>query len=162
MDSSVQNKEIFEREINTCFRQLYAIAKIHLNNSEDVNDVVQDTLLLAFKNYNSLRKKEYFKTWITKILLNQIKKQYKKQDRCEYCEPQEFVCGDPVKTEDVLLLNSCIKRCDYMTQQVLILKYYADYTFHEISRILHIPLGTAKSKCYRGLNEIKKMLGEEK
>ncbi|GEM_PF-4804909 len=154
-------EKMFAIDFESCSRQLYAVAKIHLNNLEDVNDVVQETVLLAYKNYNSLRNKAYFKTWITRILLNEIKKQYKKSQKEKVIAYKEIGFDETNRSDNSLLLRSCISKCDLTTQQIIYLKYYADYTFQEIAHTLRIPLGSVKTKCYRGLKEIKKLIQED-
>lgn len=53
---------------------LFKIALKKLGNRNDAEDVIQDTLLIAYVNINKLRTNKYFKTWITKILINECKK----------------------------------------------------------------------------------------
>ncbi|MFR7666240.1 MAG: sigma factor [Clostridia bacterium] len=57
--------------------ELYKIAKIRLKNDDDVFDVIQDTMLSAYKSLKKLKHNEYFKTWIIKILINECNKIYK-------------------------------------------------------------------------------------
>ncbi|MBM7664072.1 RNA polymerase sigma factor (sigma-70 family) [Solibacillus kalamii] len=45
-------------------------------------------------------------------------------------------------------------------KSVILLKYYNDRTLKEISDILEIPLGTAKSILYRALNKLRQNLKE--
>ena len=49
---------------------LYKIAKSILKNDEDVADAMQETILSAFENMKNLKNDTYFKTWLTKILIN--------------------------------------------------------------------------------------------
>lgn len=156
-----EKEKMFAIDFESCSRQLYAVAKIHLNNLEDVNDVVQETVLLAYKNYNSLRNKAYFKTWITRILLNEIKKQYRKLQKEKVIAYKEFGFDETYSSDNSILLRSYISRCDLTTQQIIYLKYYADYTFQEIANTLRAPLGSVKTKCYHGLEKIKIMIEED-
>ena len=57
--------------------ELYKVAKIRLKNDDDVFDVIQDTMLSAYKSLKKLKHNEYFKTWIIKILINECNKVYK-------------------------------------------------------------------------------------
>ena len=45
-------------------------------------------------------------------------------------------------------------------KSIILLKYYDDRTFKEISEILDIPLGTAKSVLYRALDKLRQNLKE--
>lgn len=63
-------KEAFEAQYKECEKSLYLIAFGYLHNSEDAKDCVQETALSAFKAYGKLKNEEFFKTWITRILIN--------------------------------------------------------------------------------------------
>ena len=45
-------------------------------------------------------------------------------------------------------------------KNVILLRYYQGHTFEETSSILEIPLGTAKSVCYRALKKLRIQIEE--
>lgn len=53
-----------------------------------------------------------------------------------------------------------INRLQDKFKEVIVLKYISEYTQEEISEILDIPIGTVKSRIYRGLNELRKLIQE--
>lgn len=57
--------------INLILSDLYKIARTRLNNVEDVNDAIGETILKSYKHLHKLKHKKYFKTWIIKILINE-------------------------------------------------------------------------------------------
>ena len=56
---------------------LYLIAKTRLKNEDDIADVIQDTIIICYKNIKFLRNEESFKSWVIKILINNCNKVYK-------------------------------------------------------------------------------------
>ena len=50
---------------------MYKVAKSYLRNEEDVADAMSETVLAAFEHIKELRRPEYFKTWLIRILINQ-------------------------------------------------------------------------------------------
>ena len=50
---------------------LYHISKSILKNDSDCGDAVQETILKAYEKLPTLKKEKYFRTWITKILINE-------------------------------------------------------------------------------------------
>ena len=62
--------EAFERLINSVKVRLYKTGMAILKNDDDTCDAIQETLLSAYKNINSLQNEELFATWITRILIN--------------------------------------------------------------------------------------------
>ena len=55
---------------------LYRIAKSRLACEDDICDVVQNTLISAYKSLNTLKNEKYFKTWLIKILINKCNNFY--------------------------------------------------------------------------------------
>lgn len=50
---------------------MYKVARAILNNDDDVADAVQNTILNCFEKIHTLKKHEYFKTWLIRILINE-------------------------------------------------------------------------------------------
>ncbi len=61
---------------------LYKVAKSYLRSEEDVADVMQDTVLSAYEHIRELKNVSYFKTWLTRILINHCKNMIRQQKRC--------------------------------------------------------------------------------
>ena len=62
--------ETFESLIVTVKTKMYKTAISVLKNDEDACDAIQEALLSAYKSFDTLQNKEYFSTWIIRILLN--------------------------------------------------------------------------------------------
>src|SRR5450755_1513232 len=61
------NRDAFEMIIRTSSRSLFAIAYGILQNREEAEDVVQDTLIKAWKSRWRVRDPEKFPAWISTI-----------------------------------------------------------------------------------------------
>ena len=66
-------RELFEQEYRKHEKSLFLVAVAYLHNTEDAKDVLQESALAAYKAINTLKNKEYFKTWITRIVINRCK-----------------------------------------------------------------------------------------
>ena len=64
------NKEAFEDLMQAQAQNMYKVAKAILRNDEDVLDAMQETALTCWEKIGSLKQDRYFKTWMTKILIN--------------------------------------------------------------------------------------------
>ena len=64
-------KEQFTREVLAAEKNMYYIAKSILGNDEDCADAMQNAILNAYSNLASLREEKYFRTWLTRILINE-------------------------------------------------------------------------------------------
>lgn len=142
------------------------MAFIYLKDEYDALDVVQEVAYQSFKKIHTLKRPEYFKTWMIKITIN-CSIDFIKMNKRVLELNQEYTKNVNAMTEDLslnLMLKSLIDDLNENEKSVLLLKFYLDYTFKEISEILQIPLGTAKSILYRALNKLKKeyLKGEHK
>ena len=75
------NKDAFTELIISMQDELYKIARMRLSNEEDIDDVIQETMLSTLYGIKHLNYPQYFKTWIIKILINKcnVKQNNKKK-----------------------------------------------------------------------------------
>ena len=66
-------RELFEQEYRKHEKSLFLVAVAYLHNTEDAKDVLQDAALSAYRSIDTLKNKEYFKTWLTRIVINKCK-----------------------------------------------------------------------------------------
>lgn len=141
---------------------IYRMAYVYVKNKNDALDVVQEVAYQSFKNISTLNKAEYFKTWLMKITINCALNVINKNKKVVQLIPQfEVHTGEEV--EDIAISLSLRELMDTLHEDeksVILLKYYNDRTLKEISDILEIPLGTAKSILYRALNKLRQNLKE--
>ena len=74
-------------------KDMYRVALAILMNDEDTADAIQDTMLTCWEKIHNLRQIEYFKTWMTRILINKCYDIRRKRELTislgEYEEPAE-------------------------------------------------------------------------
>ena len=68
------DKEAFSNLILEIYNDLYSVAKLNLDEEDDIQDVLQETFIRAYLCLPKLKHNNFFKTWITKILLNECNK----------------------------------------------------------------------------------------
>lgn len=147
--------EAFVKLIEQYENVLYGIAKRYLG-IEDAADVLQDTILIAFEEIGNLKQPQYFHTWITKILINQSYNLIKKNNKFSYNysdNHQKLLVED---CEEGLELENLISKLDPVYRVPILLYYYSGFSYKEISIILGEPLGTVKSRIFRGKAWLKK------
>lgn len=134
------------------------MAYVYVNNKDDALDVVQEVAYQSFKKINTLKNPEFFKTWLIKITINCAINLDKKNKKVVPLKP-EFEDFIGLEDDDVplsLSLQEFIETLQEDEKSVVLLRYYNDHTFKEISELLNIPLGTAKSVLYRALDKLRK------
>lgn len=157
------SKEEYIELINKNRTKLYKTAMAILRNDEDACDAIQEALLSSFKNLKALKNKEFFVTWITRILINKCYDIIQKNKKIVYVDDNitENTLGyyDTYKTESSL--EYIINKLDEELKQIVVLYYYDELKVGEISNILLIPEGTVKSRLSRARNKIQEILEKE-
>lgn len=151
------DKDAFTKLILSIQDDLYRIAKMRLQNEADINDVVQETMISAYKNIRKLKEDKYFKTWIIKILINKCNKKYSERDRkfisFEDNEIEKYVGSEEIENNR-LNFENIISMLNKEEKTIMILYYYLEYTAKDISEILGIKEGTIFSKISRAKKKI--------
>ncbi|MGM0879175.1 MAG: sigma-70 family RNA polymerase sigma factor [Bacillota bacterium] len=152
------NDKAFLKIFQQYEEDIYRMAYVYVNNKDDALDVVQEVAYQSFKKIDSLKKPEYFKTWLMKITINCATNLVKKNKKVVQLKPEyeEFIGTD---NEDIPLSISLQELIDVLEEDeksIVLLRFYHNHTFKEISELLNIPLGTAKSVLYRSLDKLRK------
>ena len=146
--------------------QMYRVAFLHVKNEADALDIMQEVAYRMFKNIKTVKNAAYFKTWLTRITMNCAVDHIRKNSKVvqigtEYLENTEEISESYEK--EVLLgatLTELMTALEPEEKNVILLKYYYEYSFPEMSEILKRPLGTVKSVLYRALKKLKEQAKE--
>lgn len=155
------NKDAFTTLILLLEKDLYRIAKLRLNNNEDIYDAVQETILIAFKSINKLKEAQYFKTWIIKILINQSNQIYRQKNKKRIVSFEEIREGEidiasNIESMEVTLdFDFMCKNLNYEDRTIIILYYLERFTDKEIGKILNLKESTITTKRTRAKQKIK-------
>lgn len=151
------DKEAFVYLINEYRLSLYRIAKGILKDDYRVEDAISNTIIKAFENIKKLKKAEYFKTWLIRILINECNSILKKEKRILYLE-------DSVKEEayidlyeNIDLINA-IETLDDDLKLVTILYYFEDIDQKEIAKIISLKESTGRTKLFRARKKLYEIL----
>ena len=141
---------------------LYKIAFSYVKDEQKALDILQECVYRALLNIEKLKKPKFFKTWITKILINVSINYIQKESKIVYLENgvPEKPQHSSLHIEDKLDLYDAIDclREDYKT--VIVLKYFNDLSINEISSIMELPINTVKSHLKRAKDELRQILKE--
>ena len=64
------DRQFFIASAQAMERSMYCIARSYLRCEADCEDALQNALLRAWEKRNTLREERYFRTWLTRILIN--------------------------------------------------------------------------------------------
>jgi len=171
-----QYKEIIDRYQGKLFAYLYRL----IGEKEEAEDLLQDVFIKAYKNLNSYDIERKFSSWIYRIAhneaVNHIKRKSLKKfiywdnitstkDKMETSSAEESADNAWIRKETNKEVGDAIKKLPLKYRQVLVLRYYSDKSYEEISEILGKPVNTvgtlikrAKTKLSGELQDIDKDL----
>ena len=155
------DKNTFVNQVLEAEKVLYRIAKSMLLREQDCEDAVQNAILKAYEKLNSLREEHYFKTWITRILINEcysVQRADKGQLSYEdYFENESLHAASP-SAQDNRELYWAIAQLKPKIKSTIVLHYIEGYGVDEIAKILKVPAGTVKSRLSKGRQLLKTTL----
>lgn len=142
---------------------LYKIAYSYVKDEQKALDILQDTAYKGLLNIHKLNEAKFFKTWITKILINVSIDYSKKDSNVVYLDDDVLVnkSTDSIDIEEKLDLYDAIDMLRDKYKMVIILKYFNDMTDEQISSNMNIPINTVKSHLRRAKEELKQILRED-
>lgn len=151
------NKKTFAENVLAAETTLYHVAKTILHNDTLCEDAVQEGILKAYEKLNTLKEESYFKTWLTRIVINECYSQLRK---ARITVPWEKWAEHEMteEGEDYSELYQAIRRLRSKIRIVVVLYYIEGYSVNEISETLSIPSGTVKSRLAKGRDMLKKYL----
>lgn len=157
------DKQAFLDLIEPQKEKLYKIAYTYVKNEQDTLDIIQETICKAYVSLDSLKKAKYFNTWLVKILINISITTLNKNKKVVYLDEKEVEFDNDTisNCDDRLDLISELDKLELKYKNVIVLKYFEDFTIKEISNVLDIPIGTARTNLYRGLEILRKSMKEE-
>ena len=134
------------------------IAFAYLGNEEDVADAMQETILSAFEKLDTLRRAEYFRTWLIRILINQCIAMRRHRSRTVPMNEAEEASQFYDFSTD-LEFNDLLKTLPEDSRLIFQMYYGEQFSIGEIAQLLHMKENTVKSKIHRGREHLRSQMG---
>ena len=162
-----QPSAAFEELAMPLFDSLYNFARWLVHNSNDAEDLVQETYLKALRSFASFRRGTNFRAWIFQILRNTFLSSCSKLDRrmTVAMDSEEDFPGfltTSATPESLLIEHSgndavrcAIEQLPVIFREVILLCDVEDASYREIAEILSIPVGTVMSRLARARKAVR-------
>lgn len=156
-----RNPDAFDRLMRNELQRMYRIAISMLQNEEDAADAIQETVLKCWQKIGQLKQEAYFRTWLTRILINQCKDVLKSRKR--YVSLDDFEVSDfpELVQEDSYFTNEWKEVLEGLKEKYRIVMelYYVDgFSTKEIAEMLHITDMSVRSRLSRGRKQLEQLL----
>jgi RNA polymerase sigma-70 factor, ECF subfamily len=164
----------FESEAMPHLQALYGAALRLCRNEGDAEDLVQETLLRAYRFFDTFEAGTNCKAWLFRILTNTFRNGYREHEREQEILDEvessdanlgQFVQAAPKDTESALLGHMVSKDVEQALAAIpaefrlaVVLADLEDFSYKEIADIMDCPAGTVMSRLFRGRKMLQKLL----
>jgi RNA polymerase sigma-70 factor, ECF subfamily len=168
----------FEREALPHLQALYSAAVRLTRNERDAEDLVQDTLLRAYRFFDSFEAGTNCKAWLFRILTNVFCNRYREKEREQEilaeakssdANVEQFfagVQGGAGRDVETALLGRLVSddveralaEIPQDFRMVVILADLEDFSYKQIADIMDCPAGTVMSRLFRGRKLLQRIL----
>jgi len=168
---------VIDRYLKPIFNYVYRIT----NERNETEDIVQEIFIKVWKNIRKFDQKQNFKTWIFTITRNTAIDWLRKRKNVVFSEldpktdsddersfAEKILDIEPLPDEIFMRkelekeLENALLKIKPNFREIIFLRYKEDLTFQEIAEIVDKPLNTVKSQWRRALQNLRKIIIEEK
>lgn len=153
--AKARNPDAFVQLMESQMKHMYKVAWSYLKNDADAADAIQDTILTCYEKIHTLEKNRYFKTWMTRILINKCNAIL--NSRKEISVEENIMENQLWQTDySDLEWNELLSLLDEKYRIVVLLYYSEGFKVKEISQILDVKESTILSRLARAREKISK------
>ena len=153
------NKSAFQLIVSRHMKSAYYIALGFVHNQQDALDLSQDAFVKAFRKMKGFDLKRPFFPWFYKIMKN-LCLDYLKKNRLNEVPLSDVHVAQKNKNDQELveIVWKGIGQLSFEQKEVIILRYFRQYSYKEIAEITRRPIGTVMSSLYYAKNKLKEIM----
>ncbi len=158
----------FEQRLAECGPLAYRVARGVLRNSADAEDVAQEAMLRAYRQFDRLRDRNRFRAWLVRIAfriaLDRLRSGKRRELRDtlwsqpEHQPPAATAEDLAVSNEFQAHLENALAELPEKLRLVLLLAAMEGHTIDEIAAMLGISTGTVKSRIFYARRQLAEKL----
>ncbi|HYL57241.1 MAG TPA: sigma-70 family RNA polymerase sigma factor [Candidatus Acidoferrales bacterium] len=166
--TGAERRKRFEEEAIPHLDALYTMAVRLARNADDANDLLQETVLRAYRFFHQFETGTNCRAWMLTILFNNFRNGYRKSAReqpaasaaaFERTLESESMRVEPGQSnpEDILSgrgmegeVESALDKLPEEFREAIMLVDVEELSYQEVAGVLDIPIGTVKSRVSRG------------
>jgi RNA polymerase sigma-70 factor (ECF subfamily) len=156
-----QSQHDFERIVMPEAPRLLRFALRLTRGAPSSEDLVQETLLRAWRSFHQFKAGTSARAWLYRILLNT----FYEQGRKARTAPEMAPLNNPGANSSLLEKLEMAQALDGLAEEhraVLLLGVVEGFTCREVSEILSVPMGTVMSRLSRARNALREKLAPER
>ena len=156
--------DAFAELAGAAISRLDATAWLMLRDTDRAMDAVQNALVRAWRDLPTLRDPDRFDAWLHRLLvhacIDAIRRDRHRRFDIDIADVSDlpFIADGTSAIADRDQLERGFSHLDPEDRAVIVLHHYLDLPLPEVAATLRIPLGTTKSRLYRGLRAMRAAL----
>jgi RNA polymerase sigma-70 factor (ECF subfamily) len=160
------DQEAFNQLMRAHEDRVFAIALRMMRNRDAALDATQETFLTLYRKADRFHRKSAFSTWLYRVTINTCYDQLRKQKRAQADALPETNDPPDIRSADELAgaeLRPDLARAlaalpqDFRT--AVVLSDFEGNSLEVVAEILEVPIGTVKSRLFRGRRLLAEKLG---
>jgi RNA polymerase sigma-70 factor (ECF subfamily) len=178
MDEKAEFEELFLKHLDS----VHSYALLLSRNTFEADDLLQETLLRAFRAFGSFKRHLSFTLWVFKIMKNaridrarrlrvrpvEVEEDWHEQNgQAKDLAKEVLLYPVPLNPEEILLrrvtieqVREAIKNLPTPLREVVELREIEGLSYRDIAAVIGKPVGTVMSRLYRGRNLVRSFLQE--
>jgi RNA polymerase sigma-70 factor (ECF subfamily) len=166
--AQTETRREFEERLAECGPLAYRVARGVLHNTADAEDVAQEALLRAYRQFDRLRDRTRFRAWLVRIAfrlaLDRLRSGKRREARDtlwsqpEYHRPAANAEDIAASNEFQAHLDNALAELPEKLRLVLLLAAMKGHTIDEIAGMLGLSTGTVKSRIFYARRQLAEKL----
>lgn len=168
--SQAGDKEAFYTLVERYRSMLFGTAYLMIRDRGLSEDAVQEALIQIWKHLPSFRFKSGIKTWLVRIVVNEVKQQFRKkqvptvplEQASEAAEDLDEAETAMIRKEESQHLRQTLEMLPQEQREAVVLRYFSELTIPEIAAVTGQREGTIKSRLSRALSHLEEILRSDR
>lgn len=172
--------EVFLRHVRPHGRRLHLVARQYVTGEEDVKDLVQETLLRAWRSFSPSEERTYSRAWlfvimrtaavdwqrtrgrrIRMVLASEIElTELSPADLTEPFSPLPAMSEERFREFLDQRIVAALDGLEPVFREVIVLSVAGDLSYREIAEVLNCPVGTVMSRMARARRGLREALAD--
>lgn len=166
------DQERFEGWVREHGRAVRGYLLAHVRRADVADELAQEVFLRAWRARDRYREEGSLRAYFVRIADRLACDLVRRNGRHKLVQEGEWTKTEPAKADDDPVglalareaaeqLSAALDQLSPAQRRVLLLRYYGQMTFAEIAQTMEAPLNTILSHAHRGLEKLRKILGEK-
>jgi RNA polymerase sigma-70 factor (ECF subfamily) len=159
--------------------QVYTLAYRMTGSATDAEDLCQEVFVQVMRKIGSFQGRSSFSTWLYRVTVNRSRDFLRSKKRSPELLSQDGVAAEPreesllgraepspeasaISSDAQRLVQEALMELPLSLRAPLVLHELQGFEYHEVARMLRLPVGTVKSRIFRGRVKLGELLEPHK